>query len=478
MRPTTPLQAKTPFAIHHQPFMGALTARAGLSLPSRALRSLGLPNQCAANLPTKQRARGYTAAQYIESLILLHAAGGECQEDMEALRRDPGVTKLLGYQAPSARSVGDFLDVFHEERLIQEGRREAERQGHLAMIPEQTALLHGLRQVQRGNVRAIVGKTDALTIATIDMDATIIESDKRNASYTYEGSKGYQPMVAVWAEADVVVADEFRDGNVPAMMAPLACAKAAFEALPAHLKSYGFRGDSACHEQALINWLRDEEREDWLKGRIEFAVSARMSEDLGKALRAVPEQSWVTMGKESDGTLKQWADVDFVPGEKSEHKETRPLRYVGLRFLKPQGDLFADGHDRRFYAVLTNRAEKGDKIIEWHREKAGTIEHVHEELKNGLGGGRMPSNKFGVNAAWFRIACLAYNILSAVRQNWPDDSLRTAKAKRLRFALFFVTGRFSRDRRKITLRLAAPREWIQRMIEFFKRFALVTRSTG
>jgi hypothetical protein len=81
--------------------------------------------------------------------------------------------------------------------------------------------------------------------------------------------------------------------------------------------------------------------------------------------------------------------------------------------MKPQGELFADGHDRRFLAVLTNRVERGDKVVEWHREKAGTVEHVHEELKNGLGGGRLPSNKFGANAAWFRIACLSYNLLSA-----------------------------------------------------------------
>ena len=32
-------------------------------------------------------------------------------------------------------------------------------------------------------------------------------------------------MLAVWAELNVVLADEFRDGNVPAMMDPLNVAK-------------------------------------------------------------------------------------------------------------------------------------------------------------------------------------------------------------------------------------------------------------
>jgi hypothetical protein len=56
-------------------------------------------------------------------------------------------------------------------------------------------------------------------------------------------------MLAVWAEMDVVLADEFRDGNVPAQMAPLTVAKAAFAAAPKTVTSYYYRGDSACCHQ-------------------------------------------------------------------------------------------------------------------------------------------------------------------------------------------------------------------------------------
>ena len=55
-------------------------------------------------------------------------------------------------------------------------------------------------------------------------------------------------MIALWAEADLVLASEFRDGNVPAKQAPLTCAQRAFAALPASVKERYFRGDSACHE--------------------------------------------------------------------------------------------------------------------------------------------------------------------------------------------------------------------------------------
>jgi len=33
------------------------------------------------------------------------------------------------------------------------------------------------------------------------------------------------------------------------------------------------------------------------------------------------------------------------------------------------------------------------------REKAGTVEHVHDEVKNETGGGYLPSQHFAVNAA-------------------------------------------------------------------------------
>lgn len=473
-----PLQKKTPFAIDPMPLKGQTTARAGLCAPSRVFRSLGLAGLSDTELLIRQRQRGYTGGQYVESLVLLHAAGGDCMEDMERLREDSGVTKMLGYAVPSARALGDFFDLFHDGEKISQARDEAQQQRRLAFLPEESTLLNGLGAVLRGSVRAIVGRVESPGQATIDLDATIIESEKRLAQWTYEGTRGYQPVVAVWAETDLVLADEFRDGNVPAMMEPVRCARAAFAALPGSVTEYAFRGDSACHESGLINWLRDEEREDGPKGHIAFAVSARMSADLLQATKRVPEKSWVTIGTEADGTLRQWAEVDFVPREKTEKKDIWPLRYIGLRLLKPQGRLFDDGHDRRHFAILTNRTEDGAWVIEWHRQKAGTIEHVHDEIKNGLGGGRMPSAKFGANAAWFRIACIAYNVISALRQALPVEALRTAKAKRLRFEIFNVTGRFVRDRRKISLRLAAPVAWIKDLLRLFESFSLLTQASG
>ena len=34
----------------------------------------------------------------------------------------------------------------------------------------------------------------------------------------YKDGRGYQPSAIYWAEQDLAVADEYRDGNVPASM--------------------------------------------------------------------------------------------------------------------------------------------------------------------------------------------------------------------------------------------------------------------
>ena len=286
-------------------------------------------------------------------------------------------------------------------------------------------------------------------------------------------------MVALWAELDLVVADEFRDGNVSAKQDPLTCAQAAFGALPATVRQRYFRGDSACHNNELLGWLRHPDRAKEPGGPIHFAVSAMMSDSLATALREVGEGQWKTFGKEEDGTLRQWAEVDFVPGDKSEHKDSQPLRYVGLRLLKPQGVLFKDGSDRHHHAVVTNQEKMdGGRLLDWHREKAGTVEHTHDEVKNELGGGHVPSQRFGVNTAWFKLALLTYNLISAIKGLALEEDERTARLKRFRLLLIHVAGRMNRNNCVMGLRLCHNPAAMARMRKVWEVFELPTQATS
>jgi hypothetical protein len=474
-----PIQNKSPFEIDPRPLNETASPHAGLLATSRAFRSLRVPDLIAANVLLKQRQRGFTEGQYIESLVLLQTVGGDCPDDVKLLAGDPCLERGLGFAIPKASALRSFLDRFHDEKLA---ALRPKREEQKSFILASSQSVQGLQQVQAGMIRRIAKlyaeQGQALKIATIDQDATIIESHKQAALAHYEGGRGYQPMVALWAEADLVVADEFRDGNVPARQAPLTCAQMAFAALPETIQARYFRGDSACHENELIGWLKHPERGQEPGGRIGFAISAIMSSELVAEVGKVAQKNWKTYAEEADGTLRQWAEVTFVPGEAGENKASQPLRYVGLRLLKPQGSLFADGSDRHHHAVVTNLDWDGAKLLSWHREKAGTIEHVHDEVKNGLGGGHMPSQHFAVNAAWFKVALLAYNLASAIKGLCFSPEQRTARFKKYRLLMVHLAGRMSRFQCKLRLRFCASEEAIKRIQRVWEIFTLPTHATA
>jgi hypothetical protein len=471
---------KTPFVLDGRPLLEATSPHAGALSISRAFRSLGLPQLIGANLKLRKRQRGFEEAQLAESICLLQAVGGECPEDMRLLIGDQCLERGLGYEVPSVTAVREFLERFHDKDLE---KLRPKREDQKSFIFPASGPVAALQEVQSGLVRRIAKlyekQGQAQRTATVDQDATIIESHKQAAYWHYEEGRGYQPMVAVWAETDLVLADEFRDGNVPAKQAPLTCAKLAFGALPENIQKRYFRGDSACHENDLLDWLKHPDRAAEPGGEIIFAVSAVMSPPLAEALRKVKEADWKIFGKEDDGTLRQWAEVDFVPGDKSEHKDSQPLRYVGLRLLKAQGLLFKDGTDRHFHAVITSEKKlDGGRLLDWHREKAGTVEHTHDEVKNELGGGHVPSQRFGVNSAWFKIALLTYNIVSAIKGLCLEGQERTARMKRFRLLVIHVAGRMNRNNCVMGLRLCNNAEALKRMQRVWKVFELPTQATA
>ena len=464
----SPTESPLLFEIDPEPLSETLTAWGGVSLAVQAFRSLGLPASIQRHVHIRQRERGYDEATMVESFVALNALGGECLEDFSHLRGDGGLKEMLGHEIPSPEAARQFLYQFHAVEKIEEAKQ---RRGgeQIAFIPEENDALAGLGEVNRELVQELGRRCPEQGIATIDQDATIIESRKEQAMRSYEGERGYQPMLAVWAEMDVVLADEFRDGNVPAIMAPLTVAKRAFAALPNTVQTYYFRGDSACHESNLVDWLREEQRADGPQGFIGFAISARMSEALHKAILQVPEGQWEVYGEPHAQEIRECAEIDFVPGEKSEHKDTKPLRYVAIRIRPRQEALFSDGSKVKHFAIVSNLWEwKPGRLIQWHREKAGTIEGVHDVVKNELAGGVMPCKYFGANAAWLRLAVISHNVLTALKRLALPAELLRARPKRLRFLIFNTAGRLVHHARSVMLRLAASLQQIASWREAFQ----------
>jgi hypothetical protein len=440
-----------------------LTALAGIPLLVQAFRSLDLPRSVQRNVSVKQRQRGLDEAGYVESFVVLNAAGGECLDDFAHLRQD-GLRDLIGHDLPSPEAARKFLYQFHDEHLVEQAqqRRLPDQSSY---IPEENAALQGLQQVNQDLVRALAERGEPQTIATVDLDSTIIESWKREALPTYQGGRGYQPMLAVWAEMNLIVADQFRDGNVPAQQEPLEAAQRAFRALPENVREFYFRGDSACYQQDLIGWLRHEKRDQGPPGPIGFVISVRMHPGLKQHILQLPASLWKPYREDSEA-VSECADVLNYWPEAEEEKEFGPLRWVAMRIRKRQGDLFADGAEFKYFAVVTNVWDwETKRLLEWHREKAGTIEAIHDVLKNELAAGVLPCGRFGANAAWLRLAVLTHNLITALKRMALPEEYLTARPKRLRFLIFNTAGRILHHARRTFCRIAGAGwgDWLRLM---------------
>jgi hypothetical protein len=228
-RKPSPTESPRLFEVDPEPASEVLTALGGIPLVVQAFRALGVPGSVKQQVQIKERQRGYEEAPFVESFVMLNAAGGDCLEDLGHLREDGGLAELIGHELPWPEAAWNFLHAFHQEQKIEDAQQRR-LPGEMASIPEESAPLGGRGQVNRELVQGLGKRCPDQRVATVEQDATILESRQREALATYEGERGYQPRLAVWAEMNVVWADEFRDGNVPAQMAPKT------------VKTYSYRG--------------------------------------------------------------------------------------------------------------------------------------------------------------------------------------------------------------------------------------------
>ena len=415
-----------------------VTARAGVPLAVELFRQLGVAATIDAQVAVKQRQRGLRPSQLVESLVALWLAGGDRCQDLTTLREDHALSTLLGYSLPAATTVRDFLEAFHADDL------PLWQAGPTAAIPDESAPLAGLGQANRTLVAGLQ-RGATTTTATLDVDAALLESHKDAATIAYDGTRGYQPVVVLWAEQDVILHDEFRDGHVPAGCGNVRVLEQAVAQLPVGVTQIRLRADSALYETAVLRWCEAHQ--------IEYAISADLSEQLHAEILRLPATAW-QLERADEEARREWAEVPYVPSD-GDHRKGRPClrRYLAIRITPRQGTLFADGSAVKHFAIVTNRAGDGLALLQWHREKAGTVEHTHHILKNELAAAALPSGKFGANAAWFRLNVLTYNLLTALKRLTLPGDFATARPKRLRFLLFNTVGKVVHHARRTLLRL-------------------------
>jgi hypothetical protein len=202
-----------------------LVARSGLVLPYEMAKALKLPRVIDEELPGPGSGRGYKPSQFVLSLILMFHGGGKKLEDLREIKEEMSLRELLDMESlPASCTIGDWL------------RR----------MGEDTNGLSGLGKVNHHLVKQVILK-DPRNGYTLDVDASIIASEKEEAKVTYKGEKGYQPQMGFLFEAGLIIEDEFREGNIPAGAKMVDFIQKCFEAMPVSKTITYLRGDSALY---------------------------------------------------------------------------------------------------------------------------------------------------------------------------------------------------------------------------------------
>lgn len=211
-----------------------MTPFSGLALFGEFVRAIDLDIDVNRFFPAPGSVRGYSAWEHVHPLLLMLHGGGRALEGLRKIGADRGLLKLLGVKrTPSPDATGDWL-----------------RRNGLVGVK---ALDHVNRKLLKRSLRG-----DKQTGYTLDIDATGIKADKILAMWTYKHFKGYMPMTAYLAENGLMLAYEFREGNVSPNTENLEFYIKCKRSMPAGKRIAAFRADSAAYQGKLLDLLAND----------------------------------------------------------------------------------------------------------------------------------------------------------------------------------------------------------------------------
>ena len=452
--------------------------------------------------------QGWTDVQAVLSAVLLNVAGGDVVEDLEWLEADDGFATLLQRvewhglpraerrarerrwrkdrqrAVPSPSSMFRYLELFHDEQ------QEAERaHSKKAFIPRPNEALQGLVRVNADLV-AFAQRLAPRSVATLDQDATLVESHKRTALFCYKKFRAYQPLNTWWAEQGLVLHSEFRDGNVDAGFDQKRVFQEALACLPEGVEKVYLRSDTAGYQVDLLRYCAEGQNERF--GVIEFAIGADVTVEFRKAVAKVPASAWHPLPRRAgdQNAEQQWAEVVFVPDWiRSKNGPTyrflairEPLRKLDRPGPESQPELpfptmeFTDVGRYKVFGLVTNRSLPGDELIRWSRQRCGKSEEAHAAMKGDLAGGHLPSWNFGANAAWWQMMLLALNLTAILKRHVLGGAWVDRRLKALRFALIRVAGWVVDHARDLQVRLSAGHPALRWLLRARRRIACLVPS--
>ncbi len=400
-----------------------LTSRGGLLAIATLMEQLNLSNLIDKHFVQPKSNRGFSPSVFLNCLILMQHEGGIRLDDIKYLKKDTAITKLLGLKyIPQPDSIGDWL----------------RRMG--------TSGVNAISLINQELCRIALKGTKYITL---DIDASEIISNKKEAKKTYKFNEGYMPMVGHIAEINHVIETDFREGNISPKTENLEFIKKCVDNLPNGVKLKFLRIDCAGYQKSIIQYCDEE--------NVQFAIRAMMSKKLRTYFNTLDESQWEPVVK-SDGSKSNMCShrtTHYI----SDYK--KPFTLVISRIPKSgqqQLDLNENSEEIEtngytYRAIATSIDSMSDsEIISWYGMRAEKSENKIKELMLDFGGAHMPCGQLQANALYFAICTLSYNLFVMLRNHLPDE-FKKSRAKAVRLRIYSMAAKLIKHSRQYKFKL-------------------------
>ena len=389
-----------------------LTAYGGLLPVATMLEKLGFQQLVEDTLTVKRQTRAMPMFRFILGMVLACYVGFSRLFHLRFLQREPMLTGILEVaRLPPQCTFWRFLASLH-----------------LGVAQQLLAVQRQMRQ------RVWEAAHVQLSEVTVDTDTTVhtLFGKQMGARKGYnpknKGKKSYQPILTFIAETREYAAGALRKGDRPDGKEIAAHLDSVAAALPPGVKTVFGRADSGFYCWPAMEAY---EKRNW-----QFIVVARKTARLVDELKAA---EW----KPSPRTdADEQCEFRYQPAGGGQ-----AYRFLALRYRNPEAkadeqpeqyQLF-DTPEYAYRVFVTNMHGPLDALVWFYNQRAGA-ENLIKEANNDAGLAAHPSNIWMMNANWFQIVMLAYNLncwlpLFNREENARVETMRhiTLATARLRF---------------------------------------------
>lgn len=434
----------------------SLVAGAGLLLPAMLGQRLGLPQ-----LLDERVTAGPHAAEKCLTVIHSSLAGGDCVDDVDALRAG-GTRAVLGHRVAAPSTVGTFL--------------RSMSFGHARQCDAVSRVL--LARAARAGAVDVGGPGPF----TIDVDPTLVETfglaKQGGSQVTRTGSRGYHPILAVHAGTGDVLHARLRRGRTNDASGAPAFVTETFS----RVRDAGVTGPMVLRADTgfyLSDVLAACRRAD-----VRFSIGARMFGRMRSLIDGLDESCWTPIPYFEPGAAVAeigWLAFDNQHRNGAWRGQGSWVRLIvrrtptapGLR--DPAQQALFPTYDH--HPFITDQPGDPVELDRFHRAHA-EVELAIRDLKYGLGLNHLPSKSFAANHAWLVLQTLAHNLgrWAARLGGLADTARQTIKTLRRRYLT--VPGRLVRHARRLSIRLPAHWPWASRLTTALTRIRALPGPAG